>query len=107
MNAASAGWDMSCRIVGDCRFGPPIDREICDLVPTEQCPSTSTIPKQFAYVRYDPDVSQDGLNALGLAEIKAEKVQVMDSVKNMPEIQRVGTTYAAKHVTLDHLKGFA
>ena len=31
----------------------------------------------------------------------------MDSVKNMPEIQRVGTTYAAKHVTLDHLKGFA
>lgn len=107
MNAASAGWDMSCRIVGDCRFGPPIDREIKDLVPTADEPVTSTIPKQFAYVRYDPDVSQDGLNTLGLADIKAEKVQVMDSVKNMAEIQRVGTTYATKHVTLDHLRGFA
>ena len=106
MNAASAGWDMSCRIVGDCRFGPPIDREIKDLVPTADVPVTSTIPKQFAYVRYDPDVSQDGLNTLGLADIKAEKVQVMDSVKNMAEIQRVGTTYATKHVTLDHLRSF-
>lgn len=106
MNAASAGWDMSCRIVGDCRFGPPIDREVKDLVPTAEAPRTSTMPKQFAYVRYDPDVSQEGLNELGLADIKAEKVQVMDSVKNMPEIQRVGTTYAAKHVTLDHLRSF-
>ncbi len=107
MNAASAGWDMACRVVGDCRFGPKIDREIDDLVPSEAAPVTSTIPKQFAYVRYDPDVSQAGLNALGLAEIKAEQVQVMDSVKHMPQIQRVGTTYAAKYVSLNHLRGFA
>ena len=107
MNAASAGWDMACRVLGDCRFGPLIDREICDMLPTEAVPVTSTVPKQFAYVRYDPDVSQAGLNTLGLADIKAEQVQVMDSVKHMPQIQRVGTTYAAKHVSLDHLRGFA
>lgn len=107
MNAASAGWDMACRVIGDCRFGPLIDREICDMLPTEAVPVTSTVPKQFAYVRYDPDVSQAGLNTLGLADIKAEQVQVMDSVKHMPQIQRVGTTYAAKHVSLDHLRGFA
>lgn len=107
MNAASAGWDMACRVVGDCRFGPKIDREIDDLVPSETCPITSTIPKQFAYVRYDPDVSQDGLNKLGLADIKAEQVQVMDSVKHMPEIQRVGVAYAARNVSLKHLRGFA
>lgn len=107
MNAASAGWDMACRVVGDCRFGPQIDREIEDLVPSETCPITSTIPKQFAYVRYDPDVSQDGLNKLGLADIKAEQVQVMDSVKHMPEIQRVGVAYAARNVSLKHLRGFA
>lgn len=106
MNAASAGWDMACRVIGDCRFGPKIDREIEDLVPCEACLITSTVPKQFAYVRYDPDVSQEGLNALGLPEIKAEKVQVMDSVKHMPEIQRVGVTYAARNVTLKHLRGF-
>lgn len=107
MNAASAGWDMACRVIGDCRFGPQIDREIEDLVPSETCPITSTIPKQFAYVRYDPDVSQDGLNKLGLADIKAEQVQVMDSVKHMPEIQRVGVAYAARNVSLKHLRGFA
>ena len=107
MNAASAGWDMACRVLGDCRFGPEIDREICDMLPTEAVPVTSTVPKQFAYVRYDPDVSQAGLNMLGLADIKAKEVQVMDSVKHMPQIQRVGTTYAAKHVSLDHLRGFA
>jgi len=107
MNAASAGWDMACRVLGDCRFGPPIDREICDMLPTEAVPVTSTVPKQFAYVRYDPDVSQAGLNTLGLADIKAEQVQVMDSVKHMPQIQRVGTTYAAQKVSLDHLRGFA
>ncbi|UCV21991.1 patatin-like phospholipase family protein [Ferribacterium limneticum] len=107
MNAASAGWDMACRVIGDCRFGPQIDREIEDLVPSESCPITSTIPKQFAYVRYDPDVSQDGLNKLGLADIKAEQVQVMDSVKHMPEIQRVGVAYAARNVSLKHLRGFA
>ena len=107
MNAAAAGWDMACRIVGDCRFGPAIDREINNLVPTPDAPATSTIPKQFAYVRYDPNVSQDGLNQLGLNNIKAQKVQVMDSVENMAEIQRVGTTYAAQKVSLDHLRGFA
>lgn len=107
MNAASAGWDMACRVIGDCRFGPQIDREIEDLVPSETCPITSTIPKQFAYVRYDPDVSQDGLNKLGLADIKAEQVQVMDSVKHMPEIQRVGVAYAGRNVSLKHLRGFA
>jgi patatin-like phospholipase/acyl hydrolase len=107
MNAASAGWDMACRVLGDCRFGPAIDREVCDMLPTAEVPVTSTVAKQFAYVRYDPDVSQAGLNALGLADIKAEQVQVMDSVKHMPQIQRVGTTYAAQHVCLDHLRGFA
>ncbi|MGB4065701.1 MAG: patatin-like phospholipase family protein [Azonexus sp.] len=107
MNAASAGWDMACRVLGDCRFGPEIDREINDMLPTEAVPVTSTVPKQFAYVRYDPDVSQAGLNTLGLADIKAKEVQVMDSVKHMPQIQRVGTAYAAKHVSLDHLRGFA
>jgi len=106
MNAASAGWDMACRVVGDCRCGPPIDHEIGDLVPTAEAPVTSTIHKQFTYVRYDPDVSQAGLNALGLADIKAEQVQVMDSVKYMPEIQRVGAAYAARNVSLDHLRGF-
>jgi len=104
MNAASAGWDMACRMLGECRFGAAIDREIGDMVSGAQ--PNWTGPKQFAYVRYDPDVTQPGLNALGLPVVKAENVQLMDSVKFIPDIQRVGQAYAAKHVRPEHLAGF-
>ena len=103
MNAASAGWDMACRLVGECRFGRPIDREFGDMVGA----ATSTGSKQFAYVRYDPDVSQTGLDALGLDHIKATDVQTLDSIDFIPQIQEVGVTYADAHVkTAEHLRGF-
>ncbi len=103
MNAASAGWDMACRLVGECRFGRPIDREFGDMVGA----ATSTGSKQFTYVRYDPDVSQTGLDALGLGRIKAADVQTLDSIDFIPQIQEVGVTYAGAHVkTAEHLRGF-
>ena len=106
MNAASAGWDMACRTLGECRHGGQIDREIGDMVVTPGAASW-TGPKQFAYVRYDPDVSRQGLDKLGLGDIDADSVQVMDSVKHIPAIQRVGAAYAQAHVlTAEHLRGF-
>ncbi len=103
MNAASAGWDMACRLVGECRYGRPIDREIGDMIGA----ATSTGAKQFAYVRYDPDVSQAGLDALGLPHIKSADVQTLDSIDFIPQIQEVGAAYAAAHVkTAEHLRGF-
>ena len=107
MNAASAGWDMACRVVGDCRFGGALDREIGDLVAAPGEAPSSTVHKQFAYVRYDPDVSRAGLDALGLAEVNAEAVQVMDSIEHIDAIRRVGTAYAAQAVRGEHLRGFA
>lgn len=107
MNAASAGWDMACRTVGACRFGSPIDREIGDMVLTpDAAVSNWTGPKQFTYARYDPDVSQPGLDELGLNTVEADNVQVMDSVKYIPDIQRVGEAYAKKYVTLSHMHPF-
>lgn len=107
MNAASAGWDMACRVVGDCRFGGALDREIGDLVAAPGEAPSSTVHKQFAYVRYDPDVSRAGLDGLGLAEVNAEAVQVMDSIEHIDAIRRVGTAYAAQAVRGEHLRGFA
>lgn len=107
MNAASAGWDMVCRTVGECRYGAPIDREIGDMVVKAGDPSNWSGAKQFAYVRYDPDVSREGLDELDLKDIDAELVQVMDSVDHIAEIQCVGRVYAAKKLDLaDHLRGF-
>lgn len=103
MNAAAAGWDMACRVIGECRFGRPIDREVGDLLG----PASSTVPKQFAYVRYDPDVSQPALDTLGLADIKSADVQTLDSVAHIRDIQRVGVAFANRYLdTATHLRGF-
>jgi predicted acylesterase/phospholipase RssA len=106
MNAAAAGWDMACRTLGECRFGAPIDREIGDMVVDGAGAGAWTGGKQFAYVRYDPDVTQSGLTELGLPDVKAEHVQQMDSVQHIKDIQRVGLAYAGQHVKLAHLRGF-
>ena len=68
--------------------------------------SNWTGAKQFTYVRYDPAVCQPDLDALGLANVKAENVQVMDSVKHIADIRLVGAAYAKKYVSLNHLQPF-
>ena len=105
MNAASAGWDMACRTIGECRFGGPIDREFGHGITAPGEPAQWTGPKQFAYLRYDPDVTTEGLAALGLGDVKAENVQVMDSVAFVDDIQRVGKAFSDK-VTAEHFKNF-
>jgi patatin-like phospholipase/acyl hydrolase len=106
MNAATAGWDMACRVLGDCRFGPAIDREFGTMIHEPGAAPNFTGAKQFAYVRYDADLSQEGLNGLGLNGIKAEDVQMLDSVDHIPQIRQVGQAYGARHVSLAHLRGF-
>jgi uncharacterized protein len=105
MNAASAGWDTTCRILGECRFGGPIDSEFGDMLVNPGGTANWTGPKQFAYVRYDPDVTAPGLQALGVDDVRPENVQVMDSVAFVDDIRRVGEAFGRK-VSLDHLRGF-
>jgi hypothetical protein len=106
MNAASAGWDMACRLFGDCRYGPPVDREYGDMVtPPGTTAVNATVPKCFTYLRYDPDVTQPGLDALGV-EARSGHVQQLDSVQHVAEIQRVGAAYAQRYVLPRHIAGF-
>lgn len=105
MNAASAGWDMTCRILGECRHGGPIDREFGAMVMPAATDPNWAGPKLFTYLRYDPDVTPAGLRELGLGDIDPTVVQVMDSVEHIADIQRVGSTYATK-VVIEHFKGF-
>jgi patatin-like phospholipase/acyl hydrolase len=107
MNAASAGWDTTCRLLGQCRFGEVIDREVGDLVMDNGGPPNWMADKLFSYVRYNPDVTTKGLQDLGLGDIRSSSVRVMDSVKSIDEMQRVGRTYADKYVNLKHLGSFA
>lgn len=107
MNAASAGWDMVCRVLGECRFGGPIDQEFGDMVVAagDDAAANWTGAKQFAYVRYDPDTSREGLDDLGLADLDAETIQAMDAVASSAEFCRIGAAYAERHVRREHLRG--
>jgi patatin-like phospholipase/acyl hydrolase len=102
MSAASAGWDMACRVLGDCKHGAPIDSEFGDML-WQSGAENWTGRKLFTYVRYDPDVSHAGLTALGLDDIDPAHVKQMDSVKYTAEIQRVGEAYGEQHVSIADL----
>jgi predicted acylesterase/phospholipase RssA len=128
MNAATAGWDMVCRVLGECRFGGEVDREFGDMVLKPDEPCNWTGPKQFAYVRYDPLTNAEGLIKIDLADVSfeefetmrkekqqhiredlnpmVEKLAKMDDVSLIPELQRVGEAYAGRHVKIGHLAGF-
>jgi patatin-like phospholipase/acyl hydrolase len=105
MNAASNGWDMTCRTLGVCRHGGIIDREIGDMV-QNSAQANFTGPKLFTYLRYDPAVTREGLDALGLQDVDPAKVQTLDSVNYIGDIQRVGIEYAKTHLKSEHFKGF-
>ena len=68
--------------------------------------SGPTRPKLFPYLRYDADVTQAGLDALGLSDIEAASVQALDSVEHMTEMQRLGRTVAARLIDPAHYAQF-
>jgi predicted acylesterase/phospholipase RssA len=107
MNAASAGGDMACRLLGVCRAGGAIDREFGDMIQVGGNKPNFTGAKQFSYLRYDPDVSQKGLAVLGLGNILSVNVQKMDSVDHIDQIQTVGKAFAERRVDVaGHFAGF-
>jgi patatin-like phospholipase/acyl hydrolase len=109
MNAATAGWDMVCRLLGECRYGGELDREFGAMIQAPNTPageSNWSGSKQFAYVRYDPLTSRKGLDELGLPDVTEEALSRMDDVKLIPDLQRVGAAFAQRHLRIDHLAGF-
>lgn len=102
MNAAQAGQDLMCRVFGKCVAGDPIDREVGDLIGA----AGPVSPKLFTYMRYDPDVTRAGLDKLGLADVDPKKVQTLDSVDYIDDIQKVGRAFAEQRVDAKHFTGF-
>lgn len=102
MAAALNEQDMLCRIFGKCLAGDQLDREVDDLIGVKG-PVGSR--KLFTYVRYNAELSAEGLKALGLADVKPENVQKLDSVEHVGDLQRVGKAVARK-VKPEHFAGF-
>lgn len=92
MFAAQNEQDLLCRSFGKCLAGDAIDREVGTLIGA----SGPTESKLFTYARYDAELSAEGLKKLGVGHLDFVKLQEMDSVKYMKELQEVGRAIAQK-----------
>jgi len=104
MFAALNEQDLLCRVFGDCRAGDQIDREIGDLIGSAG--PLSRDQKLFTYMRYNAELTRDGLDALGCGEIEPETVQKLDSVDGMPALRKVGQQVARRKVLAADFSGF-
>jgi len=113
MGGASIDQDINCRAIGRCVFGGRIDLELGDMIPRKGDPLNGTaVPldedcgRQFLYARYNPDISRNGLDALGFAKIDSEQIQALDQIEHIDEMQAVGQAYAGKFVDMAPFKRF-
>jgi len=110
MYAMQVDQDINCRTVGRCTFGAPIDRELKNLVPMDKDGNVLDLSqdakRHFLYCRYNADLSQEALDALGLHHIQSDHVREMDSVKYIDQLQEVGAAAGKKQVSLQHFGSF-
>jgi uncharacterized protein len=103
MFAAANEQDLLCRVFGKCLNGGQIDREVWDVIGDRgRGPVT---PKLFTYMRYNANLTKDGLKDLGMPNIEPRDVQKLDSVAHIAELQEVGRA-VARQVNMDHFAGF-
>jgi uncharacterized protein len=103
MFAASNEQDFLCRVFGKCLNGGMLDREVWEM--KEASGQGPVSPKLFTYMRYNADLTREGLDALGLSRIEPRSVQQLDSVAHIPELQEVGRA-VAKQVNIAHFANF-
>lgn len=102
MYAALNEQDFLCRTFGNCLAGDPLDREVGDMIGKKG----PAMPKLFTYLRYNAELTRQGLDALGLSDIEPEDVQKLDSTDHIKELQRVGKSVVEKKVRPEHFAAF-
>lgn len=101
MRGMAVEQDLACRTIGRCTFGQDLDMEVGSLVAE---PDESR-PKAFTYARYDTDVSQAGLNKLGLGDVRADEL-TMDNASKIPELINIGAKASKKVALRDQFPRF-
>jgi patatin-like phospholipase/acyl hydrolase len=102
MAAALHEQDFLCRVFGKCLAGDLLDREVGNMIGQ----GIPNVPKLFTYIRYNIELSREGLDALGLEHINARHVQEIDSVDHLAEMQEVGQTLALRKIKAEHFTAF-
>jgi hypothetical protein len=98
MYAALNEQDFLCRVFGDCVSGPLLDREVDNMI-ASRGPLDN---KLFRYVRYNAELTREGLAALGCGDIKPSSVQKLDSIDALDGLQRIGKAVATQGVKAEH-----
>ena len=112
MYGALTDQDINCRTVGRCTYGEVIDRELLDMIPREggdtgsaderlKRPAVSLsqdLNRAFLYARYNAELSDGGLAALGFKQADPEQVQKLDNVApdNIDLLFDIGAAVGAK-----------
>ena len=98
MYAALNEQDLLCRVFGDCVAGHVLDREVDTM-----SPSLGPLrEKLFRYIRYNAELTKEGLAALGCGDVDPQAVQKLDSVDDIPSLERVGKATAQRQVDHSH-----
>lgn len=98
MDEVSVEQDTLCRVLGRCRFGAPIDRELGDATMVDPA-----LPRRFSYVRYNHSYSPD---EVARATREHGCKWSLDALELMPFIRASGERYARENVSLEHFTGF-
>ena len=111
MYAMQVDQDINCRTVGRCIFGSSIDRELGDMIPLDNDDKMlsldSDATRHFSYVRYNANLSEEGLNEMGLGHIDSDDVRQMDSVEFIGKLREVGKKVGETQVKVkEHFKNF-
>nr|WP_315254813.1 patatin-like phospholipase family protein [uncultured Duganella sp.] len=101
--------DALCRLLGDCRAGGPLDREMNpDSQAGDSCRLAGPVdPKLFTYLRYNCELSASGLAGLELGHIDPRTVQKLDSNQHLDSLMAIGRRVAELHVRPAQFDGFA
>ncbi|MCL2590396.1 MAG: patatin-like phospholipase family protein [Betaproteobacteria bacterium] len=102
MYAALNEQDFLCRVFGVCVAGSPLDREVGAMMGS--CGPLGKEDKLFRYARYNVALTVKGLEALGCKDIDPAKVQKLDAVDAIDDLQRIGQAVATQQVKADHFK---
>jgi uncharacterized protein len=107
MFAAGNEQDFLCRVFGKCLVGDSLDREVHDLIVPRDLEKgfpgcKGPCEKLFTYLRYNAELSGEGLERLGLSHLTPEHVQEMDSVAHIAEMREVGQAVAREKVNVAH-----
>jgi hypothetical protein len=105
MYAALNEQDMLCRAFGRCRAGARLDSELESMMLSAEAEKTARLPRLFTYMRYNAELSKEGLTSMGLGMLEPEHVQKMDSIEYLDDLRRVGEA-TGRQVAAEHFAGF-